>query len=466
MEGIWGVGRVTRRRRSNRRWANWAAESLESRQLLAAVVAEASPQVEVRSLSRPATARTHDRVFVEPEDGRGPLLDAIGSARREIRITICIFSDPTVGKALEAAAARGVSVRMIVDRAAYADNPAERDLLAEMARDGVSWRLSNPVFVQSYEKGFIIDQREALIMSLCPTIQTFYDTRDYGLITRRPALIGEMARVFEADWPRAAPPGVVVTADDPTPALHVHDLLWGPVSARTKLNQLIAQARRSIDATSELLGDPFLESALIAAARRGVRVRLIVPLSVRGSAPAYNEPSIVKLRQAGVDVHVTLGPAPSPANPYMHAKTMVVDDRVAYLGSIDLQSEATVESRELGVLMSQRPLVAQLSGDFAAEWSNSQAPPLPVVSGAQVLSGRVGVPLVSSLTAGNDWSDNQITMSVPAATLPPGLAFSFDAATGRGTVAGTPEASGTFIVPLTVTNTVNQANVDLHILIQ
>jgi cardiolipin synthase A/B len=393
------------------------------------------------------------------------ILQAIASARRDIRLVICDLSDPIIGQALIQAEQRGVDVRIIVDRNDYATNPDERELLATLSAQGIQVHTSNPLFHQSFEKAFVIDQRTVLIMTMCLTPETFTDTRDDGLVLARRDIINEVTRVFEVDWASSSIPSVTPNTAAPTPPLRVSDLLWSPINSRAKLAGLIQKAHHSIDATTELLDDPFLESDLIAAARRGVQVRLLVPLSQRDT-PNVNEPSISWLLSQGIDVHVTNGPAPSPTNPYMHAKTMVVDGRLAYLGSVDLQASSTSDDRELGVLFHFPRIVAQLRAQFRHDWANSQSPPIPVVSGPSEVSGQVGTPLSAQVTARNDWQANIITMTVSDASLPPGLNFTFDTATNQGTLAGTPTASGSYTVPITITNDVNQTTFVVRVAVQ
>src|SRR4051812_5657733 len=102
---------MTRLGKSRVRSARPACEALQGRQLLAPVVG-ALPVA-------PA-------VFFEPQAGRAPLIQAIDAARSSIRLGICNISDPEVGDALAAAEARGVQVRVIVDRADYDAKAPER----------------------------------------------------------------------------------------------------------------------------------------------------------------------------------------------------------------------------------------------------------------------------------------------------------------------------------------------------
>jgi cardiolipin synthase len=348
-------------------------EALEDRQLLSGVV-PAWRSAEVQSLDRSRPNVKGPSLFIEPQDGRAPIIRAINSARSEIRLGICNLSDPQIGDALAAAVARGVSVRVIVDQADYHAKPVEQQEIATLIGQHVSVHLSNAVFPQSFEKELVIDRRQVLIMTMCLVPQTFQDTRDYGLIVADQGVIREVTSVFDTDWAYSAPPGVSTPLYSPTPALHSPDLIWGPTDATAKLSRLIQSARHSINATTELLDDPYLEGQLIAKAQHGVQVRLIVPLVPREGAS--NAPQIAFLNSQGVNVRVTTDQAPPPnALPYMHAKTMVVDGRVAYLGSIDLNTTEASRDRELGILFRQRTPVGQLNAQFQSDWNRAQLPP-------------------------------------------------------------------------------------------
>lgn len=331
-----------------------SCEVLQGRQLLAVAVGGGLP-------AAPA-------VFFEPQAGRNPLIRAIDAAKSSIRLGICNISDPEVGDALAAAETRGVRVRVIVDRADYLAKAPEQAEVDGLLRRGVSVHLSNPVFPQSFEKELVIDRRRVLIMTLCIVPATFEDTRDMGLVLADGPILREVSSVFDADWAASAPPGQPAPPFNPTPRLRVANLIWGPADATSKLSRLIGTASRTIDATSELLGDPYLEGQLVAAAHRGVRVRMICPVDTR--AGTSNAADIALLEGQGIEVRVTPDPnPPAGALPYMHAKTMIVDGRTAYVGSVDLETTAATQSRELGILARRKGLVARIARQFHEDWS-------------------------------------------------------------------------------------------------
>ena len=174
-----------------------SCEALEARQHLAAGLA-VSPAAEVRPLDRAAPTPRAPWLFTEPAAGRQPILDAIASARHQIRLGICNFDDTIIGDALIAAAGRRVRVQVTVDRSVYLTNPAEQDLVARLTAAGVSVHLSNPIFRLSFEKDLVIDRRRVLIMTMCLEPAAFVDTTDYGLVLH--------ARTSSATSPRSSIP--------------------------------------------------------------------------------------------------------------------------------------------------------------------------------------------------------------------------------------------------------------------
>ena len=351
-------------------------EGLEPRQLLSAWRAVA-PAAEVRTPPPPAPG-----LFIEPDAGRAPILKAIASARSEIRVGICNLSDPEVGDALIAAVARGVRVRVIIDRADYLAKPPEQVEVDRLRAGGVDVHLSNPVFPQSFPKYILVDQRRVIIMTLCIVTPTFEDTRDYGLVLDAPRVFRQVSAIFETDWAHSAPPGVTPPPDNPTPAIRDPRLVVAPTNANAQLSRLITSARRTLDVTSEVVADPFLEGQLVAAVRRGVRVRLIAPVVSRANND--NAPALRSLAGAGVEVHVTTSEYPAPSTmPYMHAKTMIVDGRTVYLGSIDLDTTQTSQDRELGIVLNLPTVARRLRVQFRNDWLDTSTP----APGGSALSG-------------------------------------------------------------------------------
>jgi cardiolipin synthase A/B len=321
---------------------------------------------EARLPSRPAD------LVVLPRDGRRVYLDAFASARREIRIEICVLEDPEILEGLGAALDRGVRVRTIVDRGKYEDLAPERENLAQyLTAAGGELHLSNPIFPRSFPKIILIDAERVIYGSACLDSLTFAQYRDFAHVSSRRDLVAELGRLFENDWLHSAPVGATPPPFNPTPPLSGRTgLLVSPVNSTSRLVALYQQARRTLDVYTELLGNPTLGSELAAAVARGVRVRLVTPLEVNGATPqdaANHTASLDALAGVGVDVHVSEDPE-TAERPYMHARAGIVDGRVAYLGSISLSADATTFNREVALVTQESGVVRALRDQFEEDF--------------------------------------------------------------------------------------------------
>ena len=60
-------------------------------------------------------AKTNTTLFVEPDAGRTPIIDAIDSAQKEVLVEVYLLSDKSVINALDKAKNRGVSVKVMLE---------------------------------------------------------------------------------------------------------------------------------------------------------------------------------------------------------------------------------------------------------------------------------------------------------------------------------------------------------------
>lgn len=231
----------------------------------------------------PLTGEPFDRLQVLPEDGRRIYRKAFALAERQIRIEICVLEDPKTLAGLRDALDRGVRVRAIVDRGKYESLPPERqNLAADFVAAGGELQLSNPIFPRSFPKTILIDSKLLVYGSACLDSTTFAQYRDFALASTDPTVLRSIRRLFANDWAYSAPVGQEPPPFNPTPPLQPPELLIAPRNAAAGLSDLYQKAERRLDAYTEELGNAALESELVAAVARGVRVRLITPGQVNG----------------------------------------------------------------------------------------------------------------------------------------------------------------------------------------
>ncbi|MGH2530683.1 MAG: phospholipase D-like domain-containing protein, partial [Thermomicrobiales bacterium] len=139
-------------------------------------------------------------LFVEPEDGREPILSEIQVATRTIDLEVYILTDDEIIAALEGAAARGVRVRVMLEQHPFGGGGDESAVVAQLEDAGIEVQWAPSEFSFVHIKTMIVDNRTALIMNLNLSANAFRANRDFGVVSTDPAHVAQAAGIFEADW--------------------------------------------------------------------------------------------------------------------------------------------------------------------------------------------------------------------------------------------------------------------------
>lgn len=131
----------------------------------------------------------------------------------------------------------------------------------------------------------------------------------------------------------------------------------------------IGSAAESIRIKMFAVSHPEILEALILAHRRGVKIRVMLN-PARRSGEVQNKGARSVLRGAGIDVLDT-----NPAFPVTHEKSMVIDDRIALVGSLNWEPENFVKTRDYAVLTADPHEVAEVIECFDADWSRERFEP-------------------------------------------------------------------------------------------
>ena len=339
------------------------------------------------------------------------LIHALDGARTAIQFETYIFdftgAGAGVAAALERAAQRGVRTCVLVDGFGTAPMPPEWRVRFEAA--GVQYRVYSPLgrldlFVlqrwQRLHRKLCVVDREVLFCGGINVLDDFHDP-NYGVleaprfdfaVQASGSLVGQASDTMEKVWLRIQAVSEVrhhhlsdavralraaraashaakkkpLTGPRMRAALVLRDNLRHRASIERAYRKAIGQARREIIISNAyFLPGGKLRRALVRAARRGVRVTLLLQgkyehfFQYHAARPVYGA-----LLAAGVEIH-------EYEASFLHAKVAVVDGHWATVGSSNLDPLSLLLAREANVVVDD-PAFAQVLRGHLCEAMTTQ----------------------------------------------------------------------------------------------
>jgi phosphatidylserine/phosphatidylglycerophosphate/cardiolipin synthase-like enzyme len=302
-------------------------------------------------------------------------------------------------QAVEAAAARGVRVRLIVDEKFVKQYPEPLERLAAHRVEVRRMDTEKSMGGVQHAKFFIVDGREAYFGSQNFDWRSLEHIQELGLQVRVPEVVRALGAIFELDWALAAgatPPAAGMQASGPFPASFAGETVQvTPVfspqgylpdpstwdlprlvglidgakhTARVQVLTYRARARNGSEFRE-------LEDALKRASARGVKVELLVsdwskrPGTIEGLQALHAPPGLtVKL--------VTIPRWSGGFIPYarvVHSKYLVVDGEAAWVGTSNWERDYFTQTRNVGLIVEGAAFARPLERFFADTWSSPYA---------------------------------------------------------------------------------------------
>jgi cardiolipin synthase len=307
------------------------------------------------------------------------MLEDIAAARNSVHLLQYGFTPGEIGDefatAFEDAVARGVEVRVIVDEYGSRTGSTSEEFYDRLAASGVQVLVSDIVppswnglwpdrdFDSSFRQVGHYEHRKLLVVDgrVAYTggagIQdhfangSFHDvmTRVTGDVVRELQMV--FLTTFHAHGGPLESDGAALARyfpaqDDPgtVPAIVVGTRHTRDVSALQATREMIDRAQRRIDITNPYFTADELVDRIIAAAGRGVRVRVLVGQESNSAIhPAALRHDYRRLLDAGVEIW-------EYPDAVVHGKVLVADDAVMF-GTVNLDAWALWRAYEVGVIV-------------------------------------------------------------------------------------------------------------------
>ncbi len=139
-----------------------------------------------------------------------------------------------------------------------------------------------------------------------------------------------------------------------------------PEDSAQPILDAIGHAERSVRVKMFLFSDPTLLKAVIDAHNRRVNVRIMLN-PARRDGEQENQDTRAALTKAGINVIDS-----NPAFDLTHEKSMVVDDSIAFVKSLNWDTKNLTETRDYAVVTTKKHEVREIIDCFEADWDRKE----------------------------------------------------------------------------------------------
>ena len=273
----------------------------------------------------------------------------INTATTSLDMTMYELNDNTAVNDLVAREKAGATVRVILDQANKSTNQAAYNAL-KAAGVGVVW--SSTSFTYTHQKTITVNNDESLILTGNLTSEYYPTSRDYGVFDNDADDVAAVVNVFNDDYTHTA-----TTPGDGD------NLLWSPTTAQNRLLSVIKGATKTLDVEEEEFSDSAIVDAIVARAKAGVDVRVVL------ETPADYSSEVKEVEAAGGTV---VGYSSSTGF-YIHAKAVVADyglsTQEVEAGSMNITSNSLKNNRELGIILPGSAVASVIETAFNSDYA-------------------------------------------------------------------------------------------------
>lgn len=276
------------------------------------------------------------KLIIQPDDGLMPLVQAVRSAKKTIDIVIFRFDRAELEKALEAAVARGVTVRALIAHTNRGGEKILRKLELRLLDAGVTVARTADDLPRYHGKMMVVDDT-LHVYGFNYTKLDIEKSRSFGIVSNDAKLVKEASALFEADSTRQAySPG-----DD--------ELVVSPETSRTILSAFIKKARKELLIYDAKVSDRLILRLLAERAKSGVDIRMFGKLGK--AASGIEARKLPDLR--------------------LHVRAIIRDGASAFIGSQSLRKLELDGRREVGVIVDDERIAKQMREVFETDWAHT-----------------------------------------------------------------------------------------------
>ena len=244
--------------------------------------------------------------------------------------------------------AHRIPVKLIIEHNKYKDNGVKIQQTIDYLRTwGIQIKSDDDLDVNFTHAKTFVSAEFALIQTSNLTKNSFDNNREYYFVTNDKNIISNLQYLFDRDWKWQK---IDINSIHPS-------ILVCPLDCRSKLHNMIKNAKYSIKIQNQQINDEKLIGLLNDKIIQWIKVQIIVADKewAQSLTPQFPLGTIRRLKK-----------------PYPHAKMMMIDDRMLKISSINFTSNSIDNNREIWIITDSTQAVNDFKHNFEEDRKTSQ----------------------------------------------------------------------------------------------
>lgn len=270
----------------------------------------------------------------------------IEDAKSRVYVEVYIFTEKRIKKALIDAKKRWLEVKVILEKNIYLAWNLNKDTFKDLEKAWIEVVYSNPEnYSLNHSKMMIID--DVVMLSTGNfSYSSFRYNREFFVFIENSMLFPYFLDIFENDfnWNKKN--------------IYHPNLVLSPFSTREKLEYLVKNAKKSIKIYAHNISDNSILNQIIQKNKEKIDVKMILPDLKKVSS---NENEIKLLQENNIDLKMI-------DKPEIHAKSILIDEKYLYIGSINFSSYSMDKNREIWILIKNEDVIKQFLDIFTSDF--------------------------------------------------------------------------------------------------
>ena len=237
---------------------------------------------------------------------------------------------------------KNVKINLIMENQKYQQFKSTRKEIQKYfsGYSGFAIKNDKQMHTEYQHSKFAVRNQGALIQTSNLNASSFTNNREYIFYTEHPGIIASLSGIFYKDRT-----GLPILKSDIHPNLAVC-----PINCRGIIEWLISGARSSIMIQNQYIDDNRIRDFLLA------RQKMLWISNIKIQLPG-TESNQELLRVFGSSLHLF-------KKPYLHAKMLLIDEKILLLSSINLSANSMDNNREIGILLTDPIVIREFIEQF------------------------------------------------------------------------------------------------------